>query len=150
MWDFGDTLADERWMRRALAGYPDWPTAWVDVMERYRDDWHVGRASERVIFNALSARTGLDVSVIDRHAVECCRSIRFHPFTWRIATERRLPQALVTVNPDLFVERVAPFYELERHFDAVVVSCVEATHDKVKLCEVALDKVAQFELDVDA
>jgi hypothetical protein len=25
LWDFGDTLADERWMLAPMAGVPDWP-----------------------------------------------------------------------------------------------------------------------------
>jgi len=26
LWDFGDTLADERWMLAPMIGAPDWPT----------------------------------------------------------------------------------------------------------------------------
>jgi hypothetical protein len=45
------------------------------------------------------------------------------------------------VNPDLFVERVAPRYRLGDHFDAVVVSCAEGTDDKAELCEVAVERL---------
>jgi phosphoglycolate phosphatase-like HAD superfamily hydrolase len=141
LWDFGDTLVDETWMRRAPVGYPEWLSAWADVMRSHGDDWNVGRVSERDIFRALTSRAGLTEAEIERHAAACCGSIRFHPFAWRVATERRRPQALVTVNPDLFVERVAKAYDLERYFDAVVVSCREGTDDKVKLCEIALDRI---------
>jgi len=141
LWDFGDTLVDERWMLRAPAAYADWPSAWREVMTSHADDWNVGRASERDIFEALHARTGLSVDAIEHHAAECCRSIQFHPFAWQVATERRLPQALVTVNPDLFVSRVATAHNLGQHFDAVVVSCVEGTDDKSALCDIALDRL---------
>ena len=50
-------------------------------------------------------------------------------------------QALVTVNPDLFVERIVPAYGLRAVFDAVVVSSIEGTDDKVRLCEIALQRV---------
>lgn len=68
---------------------------------------------------------------------------RQQPASWRTGPtslfERRT--TLVTVNPDLFVERVAHAYDLANHFDAVVVSCSEATDDKTTLCEVALDRL---------
>jgi hypothetical protein len=59
LWDFGDTLVDETWMRRPLAECPEWPNAWADVMRSHADDWNVGRVGERDVFRALSARTGL-------------------------------------------------------------------------------------------
>jgi hypothetical protein len=138
LWDFGDTLVDERWMLRAPTGCADWASAWREVMTTHADDWNVGRVSEAEVFRALHDRTGLGVDVIEHHAAECCRSIAFHPVAWRVATERRRPQALVTVNPDLFVARVAPTYDLAAHFDAVVVSYQEGTDDKTALCEIAL------------
>src|SRR5262249_7992874 len=39
LWDFGDTLADETWMRRAPIGCPDWPNAWTEVMREHADRW---------------------------------------------------------------------------------------------------------------
>jgi len=141
LWDFGDTLVDERWMRQAPAEYPDWSNAWNRVMETCADDWNIGCTSERDVFAEMSRRTGLSIDFVERHAEACCRSIIFHPFTWRVATERRRPQALVTVNPDLFVERVARRYGLDDHFDTIVVSCSEGTDDKTTLCEVALDRL---------
>jgi hypothetical protein len=36
LWDFGDTLVDERWMRRAPAEFPDWPNAWNKVIGNLR------------------------------------------------------------------------------------------------------------------
>ena len=141
LWDFGDTLVDERWMRQAPPEFPDWSDAWNKVMESCAHDWNIGRASERDVFAEMGRLTGLSIDFVERHAEACCRSITFHPFTWRVATERRLPQALVTVNPDLFVERVAPRYGLGDHFDTVVVSCSEGTDDKTKLCEVALERL---------
>jgi len=61
--------------------------------------------------------------------------------TWRVATERRLPQALVTVNPDLFADFVVPAHGLEDVFDVIVVSFEELTDHKPALCDIALDRL---------
>ncbi len=141
LWDFGDTLVDERWMRQAPAGFPDWSDAWNEVMDACADDWNTGRATERDVFAEMSRHTRLSIDFVERHAEACCRLIIFHPLAWRVATERHRPQALVTVNPDLFVERVVRRHGLCDHFDTVVVSCTEGTDDKTTLCELALDRL---------
>jgi FMN phosphatase YigB (HAD superfamily) len=141
LWDFGDTLVDERWMLSAPAELPQWLAVWTAVVSERAREWNTGRVGEADIFGELAARTGMDTPSIERHVAACCRSIRFHPAAWRAATERRRPQALVTVNPDLFVERVAKPHDLERHFDTVVVSCAEGTDDKNELCRTALDRI---------
>lgn len=110
-------------------------------MARHADDWNVGRASEADIFARLSEVTGLSVERVTEHAAECCSSVQFHAKTWSVVTEHRLPQALVTVNPDLFVERVAGPYELSRYFDVMVVSGIEGTDDKSALCDLALARL---------
>jgi hypothetical protein len=92
LWDFGDTLVDERWMRQAPAECPDWSNAWNEAMETCADDWNIGRASERDVFAEMSRRTGLSIDFVERHAEACCRSITFHPFTWRV----ELPPVLRT------------------------------------------------------
>jgi FMN phosphatase YigB (HAD superfamily) len=141
LWDFGDTLVDERWMLQAPPDFAEWPTAWTDVVTERAHDWNIGRLTEADIFRELADRTRMTLPEIESHAAACCRSIRFHPAAWRAATERRRPQALVTVNPDLFVERVSTPYRLHEHFDAVVVSCIERTDDKNELCRIALDRL---------
>ena len=85
LWDFGDTLVDERWMHHAPADRSEWPNAWAEVMRAYVEDWNTGRATERDIFVALSMRTGLDVESIcatRRRAAGRSGSIRSR---WRIA-----------------------------------------------------------------
>jgi len=141
LWDFGDTLADETWMLTAPIGCPDWPNAWTEVMRLHADSWNKGVIDEAFIFDALSSRSGMDLASIERHADECCRSIRYHRAAWRAAAERRVPQALVSVNPDLFVDRVVKGHDLASHFGAIVVSCEEGTDDKTRLCETALDRL---------
>jgi len=47
----------------------------------------------------------------------------------------------VTVNPDLFVNRIVDVHGLQTVFDAIVVSSAEGTADKGALCEAALHRL---------
>ena len=141
LWDFGDTLADERWMRRAPDDCPAWPDAWLAVMAELADGWNVGTVSADDIHDALARRLGRSTDEVAGHARECCRRIRFFDTAWRIARERRRPQALVTVNPDIFERWIVDEYGLREVFDAIVVSAREGTADKPALCDAALARL---------
>lgn len=141
LWDFGDTLVDERWMLMPTPDCPQWAEIWTDVVRERASGWNTGELCESDVVAAVSARTGMDTAAVQRHVARCCRAIEFHPAAWRAATERRRPQAIVTVNPDLFVERIAAPYGLAAHFDVIVVSCAERTEDKTRLCDVALERL---------
>jgi FMN phosphatase YigB (HAD superfamily) len=140
LWDFGDTLVDERWMRRPPAECPTWEAAWLDVMTDHADDWNVGRVGSAEIFAALAERSGMSADAVRSHARSCCERLVFNETAWRVASERRLPQALVTVNPDLFADFVVPAHGLEAVFDVIVMSFEELTDDKPALCDIALDR----------
>jgi hypothetical protein len=58
-----------------------------------------------------------------------------------VARERHFPQALVTVNPDLFAEFVVTGYALADRFDEIVVSYAERTSDRSELCRATLDRL---------
>jgi len=141
LWDFGDTLVDERWMRRAPAGVPGWEDAWNATMADLADAWNVGATSSDAVYAALAERTGMAVDEVAAHAEHCCRHITFHEEAWRVAGERRRPQAIVTVNPELFSDLVVPACDLAAVFDHVVASNQEGTDDKVALCERALARL---------
>ena len=141
LWDFGDTLVDERWMRRAPAGYPGWEAAWFEVMASFAERWNVGAVRAPEVFAALAERTGMTAAAVAAHARECCARIAFNANVWSIATQRRFPQALVTVNPDLFEDFVVPAYGLAATFDTIVTSSAERTTDKPTLCLIALDRI---------
>jgi phosphoglycolate phosphatase-like HAD superfamily hydrolase len=110
-------------------------------MGRLADDWDLGRIQERDVFTAIAEWTSMPLDGVERHAAYCCRSLVFNRAAWRVTVEHRLPQALVTVNPDLFLKRIVPEYGLEKIFDVIVASCAEGTTDKVQLCERALDRL---------
>ncbi len=141
LWDFGDTLVDERWMHAAPAGCPGWTAAWHAVMAEHARGWNVGSIGMPEVFEALADRTGLAPSAVASHARSCCERVAFHPAAWSAARERRRPQAIVTVNPDLFAELVVPAHGLDDVFDVLVTSCAEGTDDKVVLCERALERL---------
>jgi hypothetical protein len=138
LWDFGNTLADERWMRAAPAGCPGWEAAWLAVMAEAGVRWNLGEMTANEIFAALSKRTGLARDRVEAHAHECCKNLVFNKAAWGLARQHRLPQALVTVNPDLFGSFVVPTYKLAEVFDAIVVSFAEGTDDKSELCDIAV------------
>jgi FMN phosphatase YigB (HAD superfamily) len=141
LWDFGDTLVDERWMRRAPAGVPVWEASWTSVMDDLADAWNVGAVDSNTVYATLAERTGMAYEAVEAHAQDCCRRLTFHSAAWGVASERRRPQAVVTVNPDLFTDLVAPACDLSAVFDHVVASHVEGTDDKVVLCDIALGRL---------
>jgi len=149
LWDFGDTLVDERWMRRCPAAHPEWEAAWTAVMDHWADRWNAGEVGMREVFAALADRTGMTQHDVAAHARDCCRRLVFNPAAWRVAREHRLPQALVTVNPDLVARYIVPAYELATVFDVIVVSYAEGSVDKPSLCRRALDRLG-FESDRSA
>jgi FMN phosphatase YigB (HAD superfamily) len=141
LWDFGDTLVDERWMRRPPAEFPTWEAVWLDVMGDHADDWNVGRVGRAEVFGAIAERSGMSAAAVKSHARTCCERLLFNETAWRLASERRLPQALVTVNPDLFADFVVPAHGLDDVFDVIVMSFEELTDDKPTLCDIALDRL---------
>jgi phosphoglycolate phosphatase-like HAD superfamily hydrolase len=141
LWDFGDTLVDEGWMRRPPEHFPGWESVWVEVMAELAGGWDDGSVTDAEVFDAMAARTGLTVAAVESHARACCTGIDFHPHAWRVARERRLPQALVTVNPTMLDRWIVPHYGLASMFDAVVVSALEGTTDKPELCHRALARL---------
>jgi hypothetical protein len=141
LWDFGDTLVDERWLHRPPESCPAWTEAWVDAMQLHADGWSDGAIGRSVVFAAVADRTGMTLADVERHAQDCCTRLELHETAWRVATEHHAPQALVTVNPDLFGDWIVPGYGLAAMFDALVISCAERTSDKNELCTIALDRL---------
>jgi phosphoglycolate phosphatase-like HAD superfamily hydrolase len=139
LWDFGGTLADESWMHVAMAGDEAWAELYRDVLDT--DDlvrrWEEGEATTADVVEALAMRSGKGRGAILTHMHACCRNLRFYPKVMDLVARTALPQALVTINPDIFSEVVAPHYELARRFDVIVTSWQEGLTNKAVLCEIA-------------
>lgn len=131
---FGDTLVDEQWMRHVPAACPSWEDVWIEVMSTLADPWNVGAVTSAKVFAELARRAGMTATEVAAHARVCCEQLAFRPTAWRVARERRLPQALVTVNPDLLTDIIVPAYGMGDVFDIIVTSAAEATADKTELC----------------
>lgn len=142
LWDFGDTLVDEHWMWVCPPGVPDWAEAWRRVLaDDLRSAWDRGHASAREVAERVAAELPMSVEAVIDHMRRCCRGLAFFGSAWSAACERARPQALVTVNPDVFSDVVVTHYQLSAIFDVIVTAWQEAVVDKGDLCMRALDRL---------
>jgi FMN phosphatase YigB (HAD superfamily) len=138
LWDFGDTLVDERFLLTDPDGVPDWAhTLRAVAGGAFGARWSCGAAGSDEFAGEMSARLGVTPDAVLAHTRRCCADIRFFDHAWTVASARALPQAIVTVNPDLFRDLIVPNYQLDSTFDVIVISAEEGTNDKADLCEVA-------------
>lgn len=139
--DFGNTLADETFMRRDSAAFPSWTAEYLSVVSEVRGSWDIGQVRYPEVAAAVALRLGAATEDVVAHMVELCRSIDLFPGINAAVAARRARggiQALVTVNPDLFAE-VCSHYGLVSRFDAIVTSWEAGTDNKVALCQRALE-----------
>ncbi len=119
------------------AGVPGWRSAWWDVVAGpLGRQWEVGLADADGIARAVAQRLDIGSDVALAHMFATCRELSFFPSAWEAASARSLPQALVTVNPDIF-SIIVEHYDLDLVFDTIVTSWDEGTADKSELCDVA-------------
>jgi len=151
LWDFGDTLADERWMLAPLAGSPRWPEVYRQVLDGgdLADRWNVGSASAADVAEEFGRTLGVPAQHILAHMRTCCRNVSLYPDVMALTARLRFPQAIVTINPDIFSETVVPAYDLSTRFAAVVTSWEERTLSKADLCDIAMSRLPGA-LDRDA
>lgn len=139
LWDFGDTLCDERFI---WSSGPEW----MDAYETFAGDgvgaaWSLGEIDTREFAAELSKRMELDAESIVAHMIERCNHIEFFAQTYAFFKARHLPQAIVTVNPDIFSDIIVPVCEFASSCDAIVTSWEERTTDKRVLGELAIDRL---------
>jgi hypothetical protein len=142
LWDFGDTLVDERFLWVCPPGVPGWTDCYRTIVAgEFGARWNSGAATSSELAMEMAPRLGMLTKSVRAHIVRCCGRIRFFDHAWTAAREHALPQAIVTVNPDLFRETIAPTYRLAAVFDAIVVSAEEGTEIKADLCAVAAERL---------
>lgn len=139
LWDFGDTLCDERFI---WSSGPEW----MEIYETFDDDglgaaWSLGEINTAEFANALSARLDRSSESIIAFMTERCNHIRFFEQTYAFFQARHLPQAIVTVNPDLFSEIIVPVCGFEADCNAIVTSWEERTIDKRVLNRIAIERL---------
>jgi phosphoglycolate phosphatase-like HAD superfamily hydrolase len=142
LWDFGDTLVDERWMWSCPEGYPDWTDAYrTRGAGGLGSRWNRGELTFEEFATQLVADIGIGFDEACAHMKSCCEAIHFFEHAWARARSRATPQAIVTINPDLFTRFVVPNYALDTVFDTIVTSWQEGTEDKAELCQIALGRL---------
>lgn len=141
LWDFGGTLADQDWMLMPPDGFPDWPAAWGKVARgELEEPWCLGEVTCKDIANKVAELLRMPVADTLDHIRRCCANIRFFDAAMATALECSLPQAIVTVNPDVFTNYVVPHYQLDELFPVIVASWQEGTTDKAELCARAVER----------
>ena len=142
LWDFGDTLVDERFLWVCPPGVPGWTDCYRTLVSGdFGARWNSGAATTDELATDMAARLGMLKKSVRAHIQRCCERIRFYDHAWTVAREHPFPQAIVTVNPDLFRELVVPKYHLADVFDAIVISAEEGTESKAALCDVAMTRL---------
>lgn len=142
LWDFGDTLVDQRWMWPSPEGVPGWTARYQALSDSDLDArWMIGDVTTEELMDAFAADLGCSPALLMAHTEQRCGELRFFERAWAAAQEHTLPQAIVTVNPDGFSRFVVPRYELDSVFDVIVTSWETRTADKARLCEIALERL---------
>jgi len=122
-------------------GFPNWTDSWRALDGDFFSRWNRGELTFEEFATRLAADVGIGFDDACAHMKNCCESIRFFEHAWATARAHLMPQAIVTVNPDLFTRFVVPNYALDSVFDTIVTSWQEGTEDKAELCEIALDRL---------
>lgn len=138
LWDFGDTLCDERFIWSTNAR---WMSAYADFETNGGMAWCAGQLELETYAERLAPVVGLAPSEVVAHMRARCASITWHDAAWTRFRARHLPQAIVTVNPPLFSDTIVPLHGLYRYADVIVTSWEEGTNDKATLCSVALQRL---------
>ncbi len=146
LFDFSGTLAEEPVLFPAhIKVPPNWRDIWNARFAEpgFADRWQKGEVTAAELTEDLSKRLDTDPATLRLHIERASKSLTFHSEIMKSVRARKRrgnPQALVTINPDLFT-LVADHYSLDMLFDVVVLSAQEGTVDKVELCRIALDRL---------
>jgi FMN phosphatase YigB (HAD superfamily) len=142
LWDFGDTLVDEHFLWVSPPGVPGWTDCYRTLVSGdFGARWNTGSATSEALVTEMAARLGMLDKSVRAHMRRCCERIRFFEHAWTAARARSLPQAIVTVNPDVFREIIVAKYRLAEVFDVIVVSAEEGTEAKTELCAAATERL---------
>jgi len=119
LWDFGDTLCDERSLWRH-------GPEWMDVYRSFEEvdgigaAWSLGDLDTHQVAARLAQRMALSEAEIRAH-LSRTDVFEFFPFTYAFFRARHLPQAVVTVNPVQF-RATAEGLAFDEVTDVIVIS----------------------------
>jgi len=138
LWDFGDTLCRETFI---WSSGPEWEAVYQSFDGGWANGWNTGSLRTAEFARLASEYIPLPPDEIISHMRERCKHIEFFEFTYAFYKQRHRPQAIVTVNPDLWTETIVPLHGFDRTADAIVSSWEEGTIDKGILCGLALERL---------
>lgn len=138
LWDFGDTLCREDFI---WSIGPEWRNVYRSFDGGWASEWNTGGMRTTEFARLASQYIPLPPDQIIRRMRERCKHIEFFEFTYSFYKQRHRPQAIVTVNPDLWTETIVPLHGFDRTADVIVSSWEEGTADKGVLCRLALERL---------
>ena len=144
LWDFGDTLADERWMLTPPPGLAGWRSNFVEHIWQGElgKRWNCGEINVTNVAALLAEKLGAQPRECLDHMAHCCTKIILFPNAMSAVRRITCPQAIVTINPhDLFTDWVVPNCRLGEFFDVIVTSGEMQSLDKNVLCVEALKRL---------
>src|ERR1700686_4817918 len=98
LWDFGDTLVDQRWMWPSPDTVPSWTARYAALADTDIDDrWNLGEITTEELLAVFAEELECEPELLMAHCVERCRDVRFFQNAWAAARAHVLPQAIVTV-----------------------------------------------------
>jgi hypothetical protein len=126
-----------------MVGTPDWPKLYRERVgsAALGLHWNTGAISTREVATELAGALGVEVDAVIAHMEACSRRVRFFSKVMAFIEECAAPQAIVTVNPDIFTNVVVPEYQLDRRVDLIVTSWQQGTEEKSALCGCAIDQL---------
>lgn len=138
LWDFGDTLCDERFI---WSSGPRWMELYRTFDDGIGHNWSLGEITTLEFASEVAARLCMSAEAVVAHMHERCNHIAFFEHTYTFFRAHHLPQAIVTINPDFFSEVIVPLHRLDEPADAIVTSWEEGTSDKARLAEIAIERL---------
>lgn len=136
-WDFGDTLVDQTFMRRAPSDIPDWTDAYVRVRAAgdQGDRWDLANSTMRELAVLIAQELGIRPARAWRQLAINLTKIDWFPEARLVLTalNGQVPQAIVTVNPHEFWA-MAVALDLHTLVDCVVTSADIDSLSKVDMC----------------
>src|SRR5258708_18583420 len=121
LWDFGDTLVDQRWMWPCPEGVPGWTARYQALPDTDIDTrWSEGEMTSEELAAVFASDLECTPELLTAHMELRCADVRFFEHAWAAAWALSLPQAIVTVNCDAFSRFVVPNYALDSVFDVIV------------------------------
>ncbi len=143
LWDFGDTLVDQSWLLEPPCDGINWESLFVEHIwnGEWGHRWFIGDLATEDVAQLLATVIDLDSDVILKHMIKRSKSITFFENAFNIAKSLNCPQAIVTVNSDIFSNVIVKEYSLHDYFTEIVTSWQESTIDKCRICDLALERL---------